>query len=193
MTRRLAMLACLSALLFGASARAAQDGATLPGTSLYNLDETWVNQDGARVSLASLRGKLVVAAMGYTTCKDMCPAIVGDMLWVDKRVPPELLGDVRFVFLTFDSEADSPDRLKLYAIAHELDLKRWTLLGADPDTVREFAAALDVSYRPDGAGGFDHTAIISLLDRDGVVVFQQRGAQADSDELLAKLKTLTQP
>ena len=56
--------------------------------------------------------------------------------------------------------------------------------------MRELAAALDVGYRPDGQSGFDHAAVISLLDKRGEIVFQQRGTQASSDDLLAKLKTL---
>ncbi len=173
------------------AARAQHDaGAPLPGTSLYNLDETWVNQDGKRAPLSSLRGKLVVAAMGYTTCKDMCPAIVADMMWIDKHLPPEAVKKVRFVFFTFNSVADSPERLQLYAEGHGLDLSRWTLFGSDKDATRELAAALGVAWRPDGAGGFDHTAVISLLDADGVIVFQQLGTQATSAELLAKLKAL---
>lgn len=173
------------------AARAQHDGAApLPGTSLYNLDESWVNQDGKRAPLSSLRGKLVVAAMGYTTCKDMCPAIVADMMWIDKHLPPDAVKNVRFVFFTFDSVADSPERLRLYAEGHGLDMSRWNLFGSNEDTVRELAAALGVAWRPDGAGGFDHTAVITLLDTDGVIVFQQRGTQATSAELLAKLKAL---
>ena len=173
------------------AARAQHDaGAPLPGVSLYNLDETWVNQDGKRAPLSSLRGKLVVAAMGYTTCKDMCPAIVADMMWIDKHLPPGTASRAKFVFFTFDSVADTPERLRLYADGHGLDLSRWMLLGADDDAVRELAAALDVFYRANGAGGFDHTAVISLLDAKGEIVFQQRGTQASSEELLARLKTL---
>ena len=47
--------------------------------SLYNLESTWTNEDGTSVALSALSGKPVVAAMGYTSCKDMCPAIVADM------------------------------------------------------------------------------------------------------------------
>jgi protein SCO1/2 len=184
-------LAGAALALIAASALAAREqhdaGAPLPGTSLYNLDETWVNQDGARVALASLRGKIVVAAMGYTTCKDMCPAIVADMMWIDRHLPPGAASRAQFVFFTFDSVADSPERLKLYAEGHGLDMSRWMLLGADEDAVRELAAALGVGWRPDGAGGYDHAAVISLLDADGDIVFQQRGTQASSDELLARL------
>ena len=56
--------------------------------------------------------------------------------------------------------------------------------------MRELAAALGVGYRPDGQGGFDHAAVISLIDEKGEIVVQQRGTQASSDELLAALNSL---
>ena len=184
------MLAGVALALIAASAPAgAQEhaGAPLPETSLYNLDSKWVNQDGARIALSSLGGKPVVAAMGYADCKDMCPAIVADMMWIDKHLPPGTASRVKFVFFTFDSVADTPERLRLYADGHGLDLSHWLLLGTDDDAVRELAAALGVGYRPDGQGGFNHTAVISLLDARGNVVFQQRGTEARSEELLAKV------
>ncbi len=118
------------------------------------------------------------------------PAIVADMMWIEKHLPAGAANRVKFAFFSFDPEADTPERLKLYAEGHGLDLSRWTLLSADDDAVRELAAALGVGYRPDVQGGFDHTAVISLLDEKGEIVFQQRGTQASSDELLARLKRL---
>jgi protein SCO1/2 len=163
------------------------DDAAPTSASVYNLDPKWTTQDGSSVALASLAGKPVVAAMGYTTCRDVCPAIVVDMMWIEKHLPTSEADRVRFTFFSFDPEADTPERLRLYAESHGLDLNRWTLLRADEDAARELAAALGVSYRPDGQGGFEHAAVISLLDSKGEIVFQQRGAQANSDELLAKL------
>ena len=66
--------------------------------SLYNLDSTWTNQDGESVALDSLAGKPVVAAMGYTTCKDICPAIVANMMSIEKHLPPDAADRVRFAF-----------------------------------------------------------------------------------------------
>jgi protein SCO1 len=162
----------------------------LPGASLYNLESRWTNQDGAAVALSSLAGRPAIVALGYTTCRDICPAIVADMVWVEKHLPPGGAARVRFAFFSFDSEADTPEQLRLYAESHGLDLSRWTLMRADDDAVRELAAALDVPYRPNDQNGFDHAAVLSLLDARGEIVFQQRGTQAASDELLAKLAAL---
>ena len=188
MMKAFAPLAATAALAF--SVAAASGSISRSESSLYNLDSKWTNQDGARVSLDAFEGRPVVVAMGYTTCKDICPAIVADMMWIDRHLPPQGARRVRFAFFSFDSEADTPERLRLYAESHGLDLGRWTLLRGDDDAVRDLAAALDVPFRPNDQAGFDHAAAISLLDDKGEIVFQQRGAQASSDELLAKLKEL---
>jgi protein SCO1/2 len=178
----------------GADERAQRDVGTVDpapsSASVYNLDSKWTTQDGVSVALVSFAGKPVVAAMGYTTCRDICPATVADMMWIEKHLPPGAADRVHFAFFSFDSEADTPERLRLYAEGHGLDLSRWTFLRADDDAARELAGALGVGYRPNGQGGFDHAAVISLLDEKGEIAFQQRGAQASSDELLAKLGSL---
>ena len=165
------------------------------GRSIYNLDEAWTTQEGVTAPLAALSGKPVVAAMGYTTCRDMCPAIVADMMWIEKHLPAGAADQVRFAFFSLDSEADSPERLRLYAESHGLDTTRWTLLRArDDDTVRELAAALGVAYQSPiapMAGAASTTPPSSRCStRGGEIVFQQRGTQASSDELLAALNSL---
>jgi protein SCO1 len=169
-------------------ARAAD--AAWPETSLYNLDEIWVRQDGVRAPLSAFGGKLIVAAMGYAMCKDLCPAVVANMAWIERHMPDSVRPRVQFVFFSFDAEADTPERLRLYADGHGLDLSHWALLDSNPEDVRELAAALSVGYRSDGAGGFVHPSVISLIDEKGNLVLQQRGAQADSRELLEKLIAL---
>ena len=201
MKYRSKMSAALILLLaFGAAAVRAHDhahddtridaAAPLPGRSIYNLDSKWTTENDATVALGSLRGAPVVAAMGYTSCKDICPAIVADMMWIERHLPSSSRDRVKFAFFSFDSAVDTPAKLKRYADEHGFDPDRWTLFHGDDDAVRELAATLGVNYRPDGQGGFDHAAVISLLDAGGEIVFQQRGAQASSDELLAKLNSL---
>ena len=158
--------------------------------SIYNLDSNWTTEDGATVSLDSLGGQPVVVAMGYTTCKDICPAIVAGMMWVEKHLPAGAAGRVKFAFFSIDSAVDTPAKLKAYADEHGFDPQIWTLFHGDEDAVRELAAALGVGYRADGRGGFDHAAVISLLNSKGEILYQQRGVKASSEELLNKLKEL---
>jgi protein SCO1 len=157
--------------------------------SLANLDSRWTTQDGEDLTLASLAGQPTVLAMGYTSCKDICPAIVADMMWIEKHLPAEGAGKVRFAFFSIDPAGDTPQRLKAYADDHGFGAS-WRLYHGDEDSVRELAAALGMGFRPDGQGGFDHAALVTLLDSKGEIVFQQSGARASSGDLLAKLALL---
>ena len=56
--------------------------------------------------------------------------------------------------------------------------------------MRELAAALGVRYRRDASGGFDHSAIITILDADGRIVTQQPDAQVNAEEMVKKITAL---
>jgi protein SCO1 len=165
----------------------------LPGTSIYNLTSSWTNQDGKRATLEPLRGAPVVIAMGYTRCKDICPMIVADMVAIEDRAKEASLKGIHFAFFSLDSAMDTPERLTAYAKDHGLDRAHWTLYQGDDKAVRELAAALGVRYRRDASGGFDHSAIITILDADGRIVAQQPDAQANTEEMVKKLSVLFAP
>ena len=118
--------------------------------SLYNLKSTWTNEDGTSVALSALSGKPVVAAMGYTFCKDMCPAIVADMMWIEKHLPQDASGRVRFAFFWINSKVDTPAKLKAYADQHGFDPARWMLLHGDDDAVRELRRRSASATAPTG-------------------------------------------
>jgi len=162
----------------------------LPGTSIYNLTSGWTDQDGKRVNLDSLRGAPAVVAMGYTSCKDICPMIVADMVAIEDRAKASSLKGVHYAFFSLDSAVDTPERLTTYAKDRGLDLGDWVLFNGDDKAVRELAAALGVRYRRDASGGFDHSAIITILDADGRVVAQQPDVTANTEDMVKKLSTL---
>lgn len=170
-------------------------GAALPAArplsdaSLYHLSSKWTDQTGRTVSLPALRGGPVVVAMAYTRCKDMCPAIIADMLWIERKAADKAL-QARFAFFSLDSLNDKPPALRAYAASHGLDPARWSLYHGDDDAVRELAAALGVRYRRTANGEFDHSSVITLLDAEGRIAFQQQGVKADSAELVERLEKL---
>ena len=100
---------------------------------------------------------------------------------------------IRFAFFSIDSAVDTPERLKAYAEDHGLNSAHWTLYHGDDKAVRELAAALGVRYRRDASGEFDHSAIISLLNADGSIVFQQPDAQVKAEEMVKKIEALSKP
>ncbi len=165
-------------------------GAALPGTSLYNLSSEWTTQEGQRESLGALRGRPVVAAMVFTSCTDMCPLTIEHIRHIQDEVNRLALGPVRYVLWSFDSQRDTPKRLKDYAQSRGLEPENWTLMQGDPAAVRDLAAVLGISYRRDANGDYDHSFAITLLDRDGNIAFQQTGLQTDTGEFVKRITAM---
>lgn len=162
----------------------------LPGQSIYNLSTRWTTEDGQKVDLIFLRGRPVVAAMIYTSCADTCPLVIQNMLNIHADVSDKTRRNSRFVLFSFDSLRDTPAHLKAFATGLRLDRTQWVLLHGDENAVRELAAALGVRYRRKPNGDFEHSVLISLLNADGVLVYQQVGLEARSRELESKLQAL---
>jgi protein SCO1/2 len=159
----------------------------LPGMSIYNLSGQWTDQNGRTVELSSLRGAPVVVAMAYTSCRDICPLIVADITLIERAAQDGGVGRMRFAFFSLDPVNDTPARLKTYAEEHGLDPEHWTLFHGDERAVRELAAALGVRYRRTPDGGYDHSNLITLLDRDGAVLLQQSGADTAGEAMIKAL------
>jgi len=189
-----AAFAVLAALLFSFAAAptvgAKTSRAALPGNSIYNITTAWTTQDGRTVHLESLRGHPVVVAMIYLNCPDVCPLIAENMQQIEADLPRKASSSVRFALFSFDPARDRPDRLKVYASARGLDPQHWTLYCSGDMAARELAAALGVTFRKSEDGTFDHSVVISLLDADGVVIYQQIGLKDDTKEFVSKIKVL---
>jgi protein SCO1 len=185
------MIATL-ALGDAAMAAPALPGGPLPGDSVYQLDIPLTNQDARASKLAELRGSPVLIAMFYTSCKYVCPLIVDSMRSVDKALAPDERARLRVVLVSFDPEHDTPQALKAVAEERHLDLPRWSLDRTDAESVRKLAAVLGVQYRAIEKGDFNHSTVISLLDKDGrIVAHSSRTGEVDADLLAATRRELT--
>jgi protein SCO1/2 len=70
---------------------------------------TLISRDGARVSLADLRGKVAAVTFIYTLCGDTCPVLTPMMALVADRLGRNFGRKVAFVSITIDPERDTPD------------------------------------------------------------------------------------
>jgi len=187
--KRFALLLLTALFLLPAVAEA---GEKLPGLSLYQLQSGWTTQDGKPMQLEALRGTPIILSMIYTGCPDVCPLIAEAMQQIEADLPKGLAPAPDFVLVSFDAAHDTPQTLKAFAKLHRLDGKRWTLLHGDENAVRELAAALDVSYRRNEDGTYDHTVAFILLDADGVIAYRQAGFRPDTKEFVAEVEKLYQ-
>jgi protein SCO1/2 len=159
----------------------------LPDASIYNLESQWTDQAGTIHALSDFRGKVTVAAMIFTHCKFACPRILVDLKAIEKEIPEDRLGEVRWLLFSMDSDRDLPEVLKAYAAANDLDTKRWTLMHGDDSAVREMGATLGVRYIKDAEGNFSHSNLITVLDQDGRISHQLEGLGAENSPSVAAI------
>ncbi len=61
-----------------------------------------------------LQGKWSLMFFGYTSCLDVCPTTMKALTQVANTLPPEILKQLQFVFVSIDSKRDSIEQLAEY-------------------------------------------------------------------------------
>lgn len=64
---------------------------------------------------------------------------------------------------------------------------RFTLLHGSEDAVRTLAVLLNIQFQKNSNGDFSHSNVISVLDKEGRLVRQQEGINANQDETVKTL------
>jgi protein SCO1/2 len=165
----------------------ADPGAIAEGESIFDLDLDLIDQDGHELELADLRGDVMVAAMVYTSCTSVCIMVTEQM----KAIEQQLAGvdaDVKYALFSLDPGRDTPEAMRTFAREHRLDGSRWRLMAASEDGVRDLAAVFGVKYQLEENGEFAHSAMIFVIDDNGVVRHRQVGVGKDSSELVAAVR-----
>lgn len=168
---------------------AAGEGETLPRIGPAP-EFTLTNQDGQRVSLGALRGKVVAVTFIYTTCVDTCPLLTAKMASLQSRLGGDFGPRVQFLSITVDPVRDTPEVLRRYAERHGVKGAGWAFLTGTPAEIRAVAKQYGVYYRKTSRGDVDHTFLTSLVDRDGILRVQYMGVRFDPTELLRDLQAL---
>ncbi len=148
------------------------------------------SQDGAEVTLGSLRGKVVAVTFIYTWCPDICPMLTDKMARVQDELGPDFGTKVAFVSITIDPERDTPAALKEYAQAFKANLAGWSFLTGEPAAVLEVAHRYGVAVTRQADGALDHTLLTTLIDRGGTMRVQYLGYRFDEEEFRRDLQSL---
>jgi protein SCO1/2 len=181
----IAVAAGATALWMGLALRAqVQSGATKIGGPFTLVDDT-----GAQVSEADLKGKSTVMYFGYTFCPEVCPTTLTDLAqWM------QMIGQdadrLNYVFVTVDPERDTPKVMHDYVSAFDPRIRGLT---GTSEQIAKVAKEYGVYYKriPTSDGGYvmDHSAVLYMMDPNvrfvGVIPYQEDTAKA-----VAKLKKL---
>lgn len=124
--------------------------------------------DGRRVTVASLRGRVVLVTFLYTRCPDICPLIIDKLRRVQTKVGTDR---VRIVVVSVDPRGDTPATVRGFLRAHRMTGRADWLVGT--------AADLRPVWKRWGILAERSTENPALIEHNGVVwVMDARGRRA---------------
>lgn len=167
------------------------DSGPFSDSSLYHLESSWTDQDSRTLELGSLRGKVVLVALIYSSCKGACPMILEDMRKIEARVAQGHPDKLHYLLVSIDPEVDTPEKLKAYSEKAGLG-PSWTFLNGQDDDILELAALLGVKYKKTSETDYAHSNIISVLNPQGEIVHQQEGLNIDPTATVEAIDALLQ-
>lgn len=126
-----------------------------------------IDQNGRRVSLASLRGKPVLVDFVYTSCPGPCSVLTSKLVGVAQSLGARLGTRITMVSITVDPEHDSPKVLKAYAERLSADRPGWEFLTGTPDEIERVLLPYKVRRMRDADGTVTHVETLFLLGPDG--------------------------
>ncbi len=146
--------------------------------------------NGQAFPLARLRGKPLVLSMIYTSCGQVCP-LQTRHLGRAVAVARDALGADGFnvVSVGFDTAADTPERMRLFAAAQGIDDPHWYFLSADDAAITQLTEDTGFYFAP-AAHGFDHLSQATVIDASGRVYRQVYGTSFPAPALVEPLKEL---
>jgi protein SCO1 len=163
-------------------------------------DFTNTNQNGEKVGLSDLKGKVWLASFIFTNCTTVCPPMTRNMSEVQDRLNEEGVQNYEIVSFSIDPERDTPDALKTYISHYDADEANWNLLtGYTQEEISTFAEKSFQSLAvPDpNTDQFVHMTSFYLVDQEGTVVKSYNGNKQDGedvpfDEIVKDVKTLSE-
>ena len=156
-----------------------------------------VNQEGEKISFPEdYKGKYVVMGFIYTHCPDICPLITRNMVKIQEELgSPE---DVQFVGVSFDPGRDTPEVLKKYKNAFNLE-ENFDFLTADSTVMTAFLDSVrvrtQVSLSTENENGekiyfLNHSDKIMVLDPKSRVIFEYGGSMTKPEYIIEDLATV---
>jgi protein SCO1/2 len=165
------------------------DGETLP--KIKSAPEfTLTKQDGKRLALKDLRGKVLAITFIFASCADTCPLLTAKMAGIQDRLGSDFGHKVFFVSITVDPERDMPEVLRRYAEGHKANPAGWAFLTGTSAEIREVAKRYGIYHKKTARGDVDHTFLTSLVDQNGTLRVQYMGVKFDPEEMLRDLQSL---
>jgi protein SCO1/2 len=168
---------------------------TLSGTdTVYHTIAPFqfVDQDSARITNDTFKGKIYVADFFFTTCRTICPIMKKEMLRVYEATAQ--MPDVLILSHSIDPEYDTVALLHDFARRLGVSSNRWHFVTGVKDSIYKiaqtsyFATAMEDKTEPDG---FIHSGAFLLIDKKARIRGKYDGTKEDDvNRLIGDIKRL---
>jgi protein SCO1 len=157
-----------------------------------------VNQNDEPVVFpGDFEGAPMVVGFIYTHCPDICSFITANVGKVYEQLDDP--ANTQFILITFDPNRDTPEVLKNYAAAFEMDREPFHFLTGDPDTIEALMNRVSVrtqeSYSRETDDGdriyfINHSDKILLIDEHSRLIFDYGGSMTPIPIIVEDLNKL---
>jgi protein SCO1 len=163
-----------------------------PRASLPDVQVT--DDHGNPVSLASLKGKVVLLDFIHVGCPGVCSNLVNKFGQVADSLGPELGSRVILLSVTNDPTHDNSTELLKLARSSQADMKGWLFVTGTPENIDRVTKAFGVNNQPLPDGSPNHITRVFLLGTDGRQKHEYQGMVMNSAAVVAQIKdTLEHP
>lgn len=130
-------------------------------------DFTLTDQNGKKVSLSSLRGKVVVLDFMDPVCTDICPIVSAELVQAN-----HLLGsdskNVEFLAVNVNQYHESQAAVMKFSQEHGLSkLPNWHFLTGSTAELKTVWKAYGISVVPNPTGDVEHSSFMFFIDKQG--------------------------
>lgn len=142
---------------------------TVTGKPLVGGPFTLTDHTGKRVTDKDFLGRYMLVFFGFTHCPDICPSGLQVMTAALDKLGAKV-NDVTPVFITLDSQRDTPEKLAAYLKSFHPRLVGLTgsaeEVAAAAKSYRVFYQKITDDKSPESYS-YDHSAIFYLMGKDG--------------------------
>ncbi len=156
-------------------------------------DAALVDQDGAPMRVADLRGHASVVSFIYTRCPlpEYCPTIEARLGAVQQAIKgTQALAGTRVLAVTLDPTHDTPPVLALHARERHADPAVWRFASGTADAIDGFGRqfGLAVTRTSSEPSGIEHNLRTVILDPDLRIVAMLTGSDWTASEAISALR-----
>ena len=130
-------------------------------------DFTLIDQNSKPFRFSSRRGNLVLATFIFSTCPDVCPLFTAKFAAIQRALNEQKFKDYWLLSITTDPERDDAATLKEYARRFNADFTRWAFLTGTREDLARAWKSFGVNVSKTESGQVFHTALTTLIDRQG--------------------------